>query len=427
MQAYKSYSILIVFAFVCFFNGHLLYGSMPVTVPTTDDPDNIETFKTFLKILSDNAEDEIFALHYQSIIQVVEAQEPLSYAQIRFIGLTLPVFSDSTLPGFAGSSENYLNRSRSLIISWVSPTDRVVSFFRLKLPKNWDRDKTYPLYVDLHGLTSIANDPIEYMTNYYLTEPSTTYAFEDGYQLSPWGRGNYWYKGISETDIWEGIDVLEKLVNIDSTRKYIVGHSMGGFGAWSIASKSANFWAAMGVMAGALWYDNQELLSIEHVEQLKNLPTYFVVGTSDGLITVNQQAYTLLREAGNEHVEFVTFNGGHEKLSVNVENMYLWLKEYVKGDFSYVDDLQHQKPKELEIYPNVIESDFTLNFNLAKAERITLKLYDLQGREVATILNRTIEAGRSKYICERGTIVSGLYYYSTVCQGKTVSGKLFFD
>jgi hypothetical protein len=61
------------------------------------------------------------------------------------------------------------------------------------------------------------------------------------------------------------------------------------------------------------------------------LPTYFVVGTSDSLLRVNQIAYGLLQEAGNPELAFVTFPGGHDYREVDVEQMYLWLRRFDKG------------------------------------------------------------------------------------------------
>ncbi|NJK87895.1 MAG: hypothetical protein HC906_19955, partial [Bacteroidales bacterium] len=107
--------------------------------------------------------------------------------------------------------------------------------------------------------------------------------------------------------IWECIEKFEDVFNIDPKRKYITGHSMGGFGAWYLAEKSVNKWAGLGIHAGALWYEIG-LVSEEVAEKFKNLPTYFVCGTNDGLLSINQTAYHLLKDAGNPTVEFVTFS-----------------------------------------------------------------------------------------------------------------------
>jgi hypothetical protein len=414
-----------VLLLVCFF----LIGSNFATEIDNEnltgkfESDDVDTFKDLLKSLSENANNELFVLHFQSMIDVIEAKGVLTSADIGFISATIPVFSDQLADGSAANISSYLDRKRTLTIAWTSPTDGAVSFFRLKLPKDWDKDKTYPLYVDLHGLTSIANNPIEYLTNYYRVDPSTTFAFEDGYQLSPWARGNFWYEGISETDVWEGIDVIEKLVKIDPSRKYLVGHSMGGYGTWSIASTSADVWAAIGIQAGALWYD-PNMLSDDRIRNLSNMPTYIVVGTNDGLYDVNLAAYNLLVGAGNQNVEFVTFVGGHEKLPVNVENMYLWIKEFVNEDYSSNDKLNLKAGNSLSINPNPVLSETTFHINLEKPCKVRLNVYDCAGRELVVILNKELDAGESNITWSRGKLKSGIYFYSLEIGGNKMNGKL---
>jgi S-formylglutathione hydrolase FrmB len=102
---------------------------------------------------------------------------------------------------------------------------------------------------------------------------------------------------------------------------------MGGYGAWHIAHRSADRWAALGVHAGALQYDASEVTPTVAAE-LRDLPTYFVVGTGDGLIGVNRTAYTLLQSAGNPNLAFVTFPGGHDYRQADVEAMYEWLRRF---------------------------------------------------------------------------------------------------
>jgi len=105
---------------------------------------------------------------------------------------------------------------------------------------------------------------------------------------------------------------------------------MGGYGAWHIALRSADTWAALGIHAGALGYDPREL-DPSVVAGLRDLPTYFVVGTSDSLLGVDQAAYRLLQNAGNPSLAFVTLPGGHDYRESDVEAMYRWLRGYERG------------------------------------------------------------------------------------------------
>ena len=67
--------------------------------------------------------------------------------------------------------ESYLNRSKQLIVSWVSPADGQVSFTWLRLPAGWDPQREYPLYVCLHGLWDVAANRLDYL-NYPFLRPA---------------------------------------------------------------------------------------------------------------------------------------------------------------------------------------------------------------------------------------------------------------
>ena len=260
------------------------------------------------------------------MIQVVEAGDRRLPEDSGNIKVLWDAFRDASAPHSARLRESYLDRSRPLIVSWVSPTDGQVSFAWLTLPARWDAEREYPLYVQLHGLWDVAQDRIRYLA-YPFSNPGSSFAFEDGYLVSPWGRGNQWYRGIAETDIRECVTAVKRLVRVDESRQYLCGHSMGGYGAWHIAQRSAEVWAALGVHAGALWYDPREV-DMTVATALRDVPTYFVVGTFDSLLAVNQTAYGLLQDAGNTQLAFVTFPGGHDYRQTDVEQMYLWMREF---------------------------------------------------------------------------------------------------
>jgi hypothetical protein len=301
-------------------------GSSP-DEPTPGEPiDYRAELRSTLQTLADQAGDPLLRLHFNSVLQVVEAADRRTTADEQGIRELWAAFTDPSIPHSPRLRESYRDRSRPLVVSWVSPTDGQVSFTWLTLPARWDPSLEYPLYIQLHGLWDVAQDRIPYVA-YPFSHAGTSYAFEDGYLLSPWGRGNIWYRGIGETDIWEGRAAVTSLVRVNERRQHLCGHSMGGYGAWHIAHRSADTWASLGIHAGALGYDTAELDPSVAIG-LRDLPTYFVVGTSDSLLTVNQTAYMLLQNAGNPNLAFTTFSGGHDYRQSDVEAMYLWLRRF---------------------------------------------------------------------------------------------------
>ena len=301
-------------------------GEQPAGPTPEEQTDRRASLRTVLQSLSDASADALFRLHFRAVSQVVDAGDRGWRQDGENIESLWRAFSDASMPHSPRLRESYLDRSRPLIVSWVSPTDGQVSFAWLTLPARWDAEREYPLYVQLHGLWDVAQDRVPDLA-YPFSNPGTSFAFEDGYLVSPWGRGNLWYRGIAETDIWECMTAVKGIVRVEDRRQYLCGHSMGGYGAWHIAHSSAEVWAALGIHAGALGYDPRELDATVAMA-LRDVPTYFVVGTSDGLLGVNQTAHGLLRDAGNSELAFVTFPGGHDYRQQDVEQMYLWLRQF---------------------------------------------------------------------------------------------------
>lgn len=316
-----------LFAVVCLAGAGC--GSSPTApLPPVDATDYRGELRSALQGLAAQTDDPLLRLHYNSVLQVLAAGDRGVAADDQAVKELWTSFTVASTPHSPRLHASYLDRRRPLIVSWTSPTDGQVSFAWLTLPARWDPAETYPVYVQLHGLWDVAQDRLPYLA-YPYSHPGSSYAFEDGYLISPWGRGNYWYRGFAETDIWEGLAFVESLVRVNERRQYICGHSMGGYGAWHIAHRSADRWAALGVHAGALQYDASEVTAAVAAE-LRDLPTYFVVGTGDGLIGVNRTAHALLQGAGNPNLAFVTFPGGHDYRQVDVEAMYEWLRRFEK-------------------------------------------------------------------------------------------------
>jgi predicted esterase len=305
-------------------------GEQPAEPLPAEQADHRADLRAALQILAEGSGDPLFRLHFRSIIDVIDAGDRRVPADTANINKLWEAFQDASTSNSPRLREGYLNRSRQLIVSWVSPSDGQVSFTWLSLPAGWNPEREYPLYVGLHGLWDVAGDRIQYLT-YPFLNPGTSFAYEDGYQISPWGRGNLWYRGIAETDIWESVATIKNLVRVDNSRQYLSGHSMGGYGAWHIAVSSADTWAALGIHAGALSYFPGEV-NADAAAALRNLPTYFVVGTSDSLLPVDQAAYQLLLNAGNPNLAFVTFPGAHDYRQEDVERMYSWMRQFDRDD-----------------------------------------------------------------------------------------------
>jgi hypothetical protein len=374
--------------------------------------DFISALKDTLSLLSEKSDNEFFKMHCNSMISVIKSKSSYTKQDSSFINDTYNAFNNNADTANAKELSTYLKRQRNFILSWVSRTDGAVSFSWLKPPKNWDPGKEYPLYIQLHGDWDVASNSIRYMTYPFLNGAATDSSFNDGYLLEPWGRGNLWYEGISQTDIWECIASLEEIVKIDPARKYISGHSMGGYGAFLMAIKSPNMWAALGLHAGAIGYKNFYLLTSGTAEILKNLPTYFVVGTDDPMMFGNSNFYQLLIDAGNPNAEFVTFAGGHIYLEDNVENMYLWMRNFVNEDWN--TDIKNtevisQLEFRIKCYPNPVSTSAHILYTISENSKVSLSVYDTYGRIVSELMNEIKNPGEYEVTFDASELTNGIY------------------
>ena len=158
------------------------------TIHTTQD--TVSDLLNLLDYLSAISSSAFFQQHCTAITNVIEAQGELTESEISFLKEMYKTFSDTTIVWNASNLESYLARKRPFIVSWISPTDGVVSLGWLLPPENWNPDESYPLYLRLHGLYDPYQNPIEYMIRYFTPESVMDMTFEDGYAFFPWGRGN---------------------------------------------------------------------------------------------------------------------------------------------------------------------------------------------------------------------------------------------
>lgn len=192
----------------------------------------------------------------------------------------------------AGKWENYLNNDRTLTMAFVSKRDGTLQYYSLDLPKNWDINKAYPLFFELHGagnphaLSSLKSQLGSSTSSLDLFGYTSSKSYMQqqgiGYHVAPYGRGNSRYKDIGEIDIFEAFQDVHKNFKIDENRRYLYGFSMGGGGTWSVGIRTPDLWAAIGIYAGGLW---NEKPAVSLGKNLENTPTYIWCGDKDGLFS----------------------------------------------------------------------------------------------------------------------------------------------
>ncbi len=75
-------------------------------------------------------------------------------------------------------------------------------------------------------------------------------------------------------------------------------------------------------------------------------------------------------------------------------------------------------------YPNPFNPTTTISFNLGKTGLASLKVYDVLGRDVATLVNSKLVQGEHSFNLDASTFASGVYIYQLKSSGVVLTRKL---
>jgi predicted esterase len=144
------------------------------------------------------------------------------------------------------------------------------------VPAGYESHTAAPLVVMLHGYTQTEADEI--------ASPWIRSAADSSGAIvaAPYARGDAHYTGLAPQDIYQTVTVMKHAFNIDPQRVYLAGHSMGGFGIFTIAPLHPQVWAAFLCVSGSLTEEdkNTALQSL----RASGKPVYMVQGSDDQVV-----------------------------------------------------------------------------------------------------------------------------------------------
>ena len=162
--------------------------------------------------------------------------------------------------------------------AYASAADSTVQPYRLFVPANYDAKKKWPLIVALHGMGGDENS----FFNGYSKGVIKEEAEKRGYLIvCPKGRGPAsMYVGAAERDVLDVIKEVRSEFNIDPGRIYLMGHSMGGYGTWSVAMNNPDLFAALAPISGGG--------NVAKLKNIANIPWIVIHGDKDPTVPVEE-------------------------------------------------------------------------------------------------------------------------------------------
>jgi predicted esterase len=181
--------------------------------------------------------------------------------------------------------------------------------YRLYVPSKYDGTHAFPLIVALHGLGGTEDSM--FGQNYAMLDPAEKRGYIvvaplgyriDGYYGRVGGTTNRRAQ-LSEEDVMNVLARVRKDYKIDDDRIYLMGHSMGGIGTWTLGAKHPEIWAALGPISG--------VADPKTVEAMRSIPEIVVHGDDDNTVPVSgsRNMVAEMKRLGTE-VKYIEVPGG---------------------------------------------------------------------------------------------------------------------
>jgi predicted esterase len=186
--------------------------------------------------------------------------------------------------------------------AYLSKVDHTFQPYRVFVPSSYDGSKAFPLVIALHGM---GGDENSYFDGYD-RGAFTREAQKHGYIVAcPKGRKPAsMYRGDAEKDV---LDVLAEMLRdyrIDADRVYLTGHSMGGFGTWSVSMNHPEVFAAIAPISGGV-------LNPAGVSKIAHVPELIVHGDADKTVSVeNSRAVVAMGKKLGIEMKYIEVPGG---------------------------------------------------------------------------------------------------------------------
>jgi len=144
----------------------------------------------------------------------------------------------------------------------------------------------------------------------------------------------------------------------------------------------------------SLWNDNTSTMYYANINVLSgNMPGSYVNGSGNG-------------ESAEPYV-FVRLAIPLSSVSVNQ------VSNEVPSNFSLSQN-----------YPNPFNPTTNIKFAVSKAGLVSLKVYDLSGKEITTLVNENMSVGTYEYKFNASNLSSGIYFYTLSANGFTETKKM---
>ena len=265
-------------------------------------------------------------------------------------------------------------------LTFVSSIDGSTQPYRLFVPSGFENGKPVALLVVLHGKGVDQDAWFDYTP---IKEHAEKHRFV---VVAPNGRGDYFYRGPGEQDVLDAISAVAAELSVAPDQVYLMGHSMGGWGAWWVALRNPSLFACTVPMAH--FFPEGLLTNARHLHPL------MIHSADDPIVPVgnSRKAAEQLEQLGIDFRYLEKDGYGHASKIIgdHLDEAFAWLKEHPRIDFPSRITFATRTPRkgkaywvkilETMAYPRIAEveakwnSDRSLNVDTKNVKTLAIEL-----------------------------------------------------
>lgn len=298
---------------------------------------------------------------------------------------------------------------------------------RVYLPPGYSlSNNSYPVVVFHDGIgfieLALANNVLDYLISQNRIQPLI------GVFVPPVNRDEEYvgqlqnqFAAFIAEELMPYIDVRYRTM-INPDKRATVGISNGGNIALWIAYNYPNIFGSIGSYSGHIQYPTSSVFEsgIQH-----SLKIYLDAGTYDlsGFLEITQNFRDVIQAKGYDF-RYNEWHEGHSWL-----NWGAHLDNALEFFFPSIVEVQNEKIMPnfftlMQNYPNPFNPSTTISYSIPISGFVTLKVHDVLGNEVATLVNEEKPTGSYEVEFDASKLSSGMYLYTFKAGSFTQTKKL---
>jgi len=271
------------------------------------------------------------------------------------------------------------------------------------------------IIVNASNILASSNNSIWRSTNNGLSweKLSTSYG---GYSIATYGTNifvgssGYVHRSTDNGTTWSSIKIGEPYLTLKVTALAIIDTILfAGFEGAGVYRSTDS---------GLNWTKVNNGLTKEFVQSLVAYGNNLFAGTYQGYVFLSTNNGTNwsyvghgLANGSRNYIYSLAISGNNIFAGIMVSGVW---RRPLSEMITSVERTSSEIPTSFNLsqnYPNPFNPSTTISFSIPTSEFVTLKVYDVLGRELATLVNENLSAGNYSYNFDASNLTSGVYLY----------------